>query len=378
MTQRLLENISSEELKNLISKYSANKIFLVTGKASYEKSGAKEFMESALQNKECVRFSDFEENPKYEDALMGTTIFLESDCDLIIAIGGGSSMDMAKLIRGFAVNKGANNLEIIEGSRKIPMKGKPLIMIPTTAGTGSETTHFAVVYYKKRKYSVAHRYIFPEIAILNPVLTMSQPKYLTACSGLDALSQAIESFWSVNSTNESEKYAKEAISLLIHALPKAVNAPDKKNREMVMKGAHLAGKAINISKTTGAHAVSYAFTTFYGIPHGHAVFLTLPEFFEYNNEVSIDDLNDIRGIEHVRSTIQGLCRLFNVRSASEGKEFLKNFAHIIGIELSLEKLNIIDYKDKIANNVNIERLGNNPRKISKQGLMALLENKPKE
>ena len=375
MTQRLLENIPSEDLKNLISEYSANKIFLVTGKTSYVRSGAKEFIEASLGDYEYVRFSDFEENPKYEDAIRGTKIFIDSGCDLIVAIGGGSAMDTAKLISAFAANTEVDGLNIVKGLEHISKKGSPLIAIPTTAGTGSETTHFAVVYHQKKKYSVASEHIFPEAAVLNSALTMSQPKYLTACSGLDALSQATESFWSVNSTNESQQDAKEAISLLLKGLVQAVNAPDEKSREMVMKGAYLAGKAINVSKTTAAHAVSYAFTTFYSIPHGHAVFLTLPEFLEYNYGVSQDDLNDSRGSEYVKKAIENLFDLFGVESASEGKDYLKKLASSIGIELSLEKLGISNYEDKIVGNVNMERLGNNPRKISKDGLLTLLRSK---
>lgn len=375
MTQKLLENILSEDLKNLISEYSANKIFLVTGKASYERSGAKEFVEASLADYESVRFSDFEENPKYEDALRGTKVFLDSGCDLIVAIGGGSAMDTAKLISAFAANTEVDGLNIVKGLERISQKGSPLIAIPTTAGTGSETTHFAVVYHQKKKYSVASEHIFPEAAVLNSTLTMSQPKYLTACSGLDALSQAVESFWSVNSTKESQQYAREAISLLLEGLEQAVNTPEEKSREMVMKGAYLAGKAINISKTTAAHAVSYAFTTFYSIPHGHSVFLTLPEFLEYNYGVSDDDLNDSRGSEYVKNTIEDMFKMFGVNSVSEGKNFLKEFAKSIGIELSLEKLGISNYEDKIVGNVNMERLGNNPRKISKDGLLTLLRSK---
>lgn len=375
MTQRLVESINSEDLKNLISEYSANKIFLVTGKTSYERSGAKELMEASLIDKEYVRFSEFEENPKYEDAIRGTKIFQDSKCDLIIAIGGGSAIDTAKLISAFAANTEIGSLDIVKGSERISKKGSPLIAIPTTAGTGSETTHFAVVYHEQKKYSVASEHIFPEVAVLNPVLTMSQPKYLTACSGLDALSQAIESLWSVNSTKESQQYAKEAIELLLDALPKAVNDPDFKSREMVMKGAYLAGRAINVSKTTAAHAVSYAFTTFYSVPHGHAVFLTLPEFLEHNYGVSEDDLNDSRGVVYTKRTIENLFGLFGVESARGGKDYLKKFANSIGIELSLEKLGISNYEDKIVGNVNMERLGNNPRKISKEKLIALLKSK---
>ncbi len=375
MIQKLIEDISCNDLTDLIESYSAKRIFLVTGKRSFEFSGAKEFIELATNGKSVIRYSEFEQNPKYNQALKGTKLFLASNCDLIIAIGGGSVLDMAKLINIFAANPDVDSLEIVKDSSKIRNSGNALIALPTTAGTGSEATHFAVVYHDKKKYSVAHHSLLPNVAVLNAELTLSQPKYLTACAGLDALSQAIESFWSVNANKESQQYAKEAILLLIHNLEKAVNQPDVLNRKQVLQGAFLAGKAINISKTTAAHAVSYAFTTYYGIPHGHAVFLTLPEFLEYNSKVTADDMNDSRGYKYTRKNIKKLCAILKVDSAKEAKNYLRQMAAKIDIELSFDKLGVVGYEIKIVDNVNMERLGNNPRKIAKSGLLELLASK---
>lgn len=376
MTQELLENISSNDLKNLVSKYSANKIFLVTGKNSYFHSGSDKFISEALEGMEYVRFSEFDQNPRYEDAMRGLDLFLQSKFDLIIAIGGGSVMDMAKLINIFSANNHIAGLKIVKDSKLVAKKGVPLIAIPTTSGTGSEATHFAVVYHNKKKYSVAHKFILPNVVVLNYMFTKTQNKYLTACAGLDALSQAIESYWSVGATDESKVYAKEAIQLLLANLEKVtLRTSDEKGREAVMMGAYLAGKAINISKTTAAHAVSYAFTTYYSIPHGHAVFLTLPEFFEYNYLVSENDLNDPRGVEYVQKNIENICAIFGVKSATEGKHFLTNFAKSIGVELSFKKLGIKNYEEIVVSNVNLERLGNNPAKVDKNALHNLLRNK---
>lgn len=372
MMQKLIEDVTNNDLIDLIESYSATKIFLVTGKKSFELSGAKEFIEFATNGKSVVRFSDFEQNPKYEQALLGTKLFLESNCDIVIAIGGGSVMDMAKLINIFAANPELNELEIVKDSSKIKNTGKTLIAIPTTAGTGSEATHFAVVYHENKKYSVAHPSLLPKVAGLNSELTLSQPKYLTACAGLDALSQAIESYWSVNANEESQQYAEEAIVLLIKNLEKAVNHPDIVNRKQVLYGSFLAGKAINISKTTAAHAVSYAFTTYYAIPHGHAVFLTLPEFIEYNSKVTEEDMNDPRGSRYTLNCINKICDILKVNSAIEAKQFLRQLAANINIELSLDELGIVGFESKVADSVNMERLGNNPRKIGKPGLIKLL------
>lgn len=373
MTQKLIEDITTNSLKNLIGFYSASKIFLVTGKNSYKTSGAKDFIEDSISGYDSVRFSDFDQNPKYEDALHGTAFFNKSNCDLIVAIGGGSVIDMAKLINVFATNPKVNSLEIVKNSRLIANKPIPLIAIPTTAGTGSEATHFAVVYNDRKKYSVAHESILPDVAGLNSVFTVTQPKYLTACAGLDAFSQAIESYWSVSATSESKTYATKAIELLRLNLSKAVNNPCKESREAVMKGAYWAGRAINISKTTAAHAVSYAFTTFFNIPHGHAVFLTLPYFFILNSEISDLNVNDSRGANYVRSTMKDLCHLLGVNSSKEAFVFLNSYAKMIGIETSLDKLGINKKSDieRIIKNVNFERLRNNPVMIGSRELFRL-------
>lgn len=365
MNQKLYKHIQKDDLKNLVQRLSPKNIFLVTGKASFSKSGAKSFIESSINGFNYTRYCDFEENPKYEDVVSGISLFVEHKCDLVIAIGGGSVIDIAKLINVFSANPQKEYLNILNDNTLIANKGLTLIAIPTTAGTGCEATHFAVVYHHKVKYSVSHEFILPDVVGLNYKLTITQPKYLSACAGLDALSQAIESYWSKNSTAESKKYAKEAILLLIGSLENRVLEPSEENIKAVSLGAYLAGKAINISKTTAPHAISYAFTSYFSIPHGHAVFLTLPSFIEYNSHVSNIDINDSRGEIYVRNNIGVLCNLLGVNSPKEAKNILRELAQKIGVELSLSKLGIGGEEDMklILENINIERLKNNPRKI---------------
>lgn len=370
MNQRLYKHIRDDDLKDFVHRLSPKNIFLVTGKASFSKSGAKSFIESAINGFNYTRYCDFEENPKYEDVVSGISLYKKHSCDLVIAIGGGSVIDIAKLINIFSANPQKEYLNIINDNTLIVNKGKTLIAIPTTAGTGCEATHFAVVYHQKVKYSVSHEYILPDVVGLNHNLTITQPKYLSACAGLDALSQAIESYWSNNSTTESKEYAKEAILLLIGSLESRVLEPNEENIKAVSLGAYLAGKGINISKTTAPHAISYAFTSYFSIPHGHAVFLTLPAFIEYNSHVSTIDIADSRGENYVRNNIEILCNLLGANSPLEAKNLLRELAKKIGIELSLSKLGIGNKEDMklILENINIERLKNNPRKIETKQL----------
>ena len=153
----------------------------------------------------------------------------------------------------------------------------PLVCIPTTAGTGSEATHFAVIYVDGKKKSIASQQLLPDVVILDPQLTDNMPAYVSACSGFDALCQA--TYWSRAATPLSQLYAALTIKVLIVELPQAVNSNSRLVRDKMQMAANWAGKAINISKTTAPHAMSYVITQEFGIPHGHAVALTLGKFF---------------------------------------------------------------------------------------------------
>lgn len=271
---------SIDNLERILASNRLGTVMLVRGKKSYEACGAKSVIErirSVFQLKIC-EFYDFEENPKIKDLQRGLKMLKEHPCKLIIAIGGGSVLDMAKLIRFFHAYQGKITDITFDKINDL----LPLIAIPTTAGTGSEATHFAVVYMNNVKYSVAHPDILPDVAIIDPVFTYKNPQYLTASTGFDALAQAIEAYWSLNAIAESDAFAIRAIKLLWLNLPLAVNEPSMEVRNKVMEAAYWSGKAINIAKTTAPHAFSYPLTTFYKIPHGHAVALVFPRIAQLN------------------------------------------------------------------------------------------------
>ncbi|MCK4431622.1 MAG: phosphonoacetaldehyde reductase, partial [Candidatus Aminicenantes bacterium] len=242
-----------KKLAYIFKKHAPAKIFMVTGKESFTLSGAEKLIGEIVNKYEYVRFYNFEVNPKIEDIKRGLDLFNNSKCDFIIGVGGGSVMDMAKSISILATKKG-NIKEIIKNGNYLECRKTPSIMIPTTAGTGSESTHFATVYIDKTKYSLTHDSIIPDYSILDPTFTEKLPSYISAYTGMDALCQAVESYWSVKSTEESRKYSKKAIDLIFPSIIGAVSKPDKRLREDMLKGSNLAGKAINISETTAAHS----------------------------------------------------------------------------------------------------------------------------
>ena len=362
-------------LKGILSEHNPSSIFLVTGRASYGKSGAKSALGSILKNYNVVHFFDLEVNPKIEYVEKGLKIFKENNCDFVIAVGGGSVIDTAKLINVFSVNTG-EPIDYIGDKKNIETKGKPSVAIPTTSGSGSETTQFAVVNVSKKKRSLTHEFIIPDYAIVDSRLTTSLPKYQTACTGMDALGQAIESYWCVNSTEESKKYAAEAIKLAMENLTGAVNNPSEKSRGGMAKAAFLAGKAINISKTTSCHAISYPITSYFNIPHGHAVALTLAQMLVYNSNVSEEDILDKRGEDYVKNTIKEIVNLIGADNVWGASEKIINLMGEIGLGVKLGELGIKSdgYIEIIVKNgFNPDRVNNNPRRLTEKALRNILE-----
>lgn len=366
---------STRNLKDIIPRLFAKNIFLVTGKNSYKSSGAKKVLNELLKNYNTFHFSDFSANPKLNDVEKGIAFMKEKIFDIIIAVGGGSVIDMAKLIN-VLVSQDNLPLHYINKKGYISKKGKPLIAIPTTAGSGSEATHFAVVYINKSKYSIAHEYLLPNIAIIDPKLTLSLPPYITASTGMDAFSQAVESYWSINSTEESKGYSREAIKLIVDNLITAVNNPTKQSRANMAKAAFFSGKAINITQTTAPHALSYAITSYFGVSHGQAVSLTLPDFLIYNYELNEKENCDKRGASYVKKAIEDIILMLNCRDVYQAKNKIQRMMHNIGLATKLSKVGINTESDiqNIVDNINIERLRNNPRIITRKGIKELLEN----
>lgn len=363
-----------KELSKILKKYTPRSLFLVTGKKSFTLSGAKKLLWGIINKYNHIRFYNFENNPKLEDIKKGIDLFNESKCDFIIGVGGGSAMDVAKAISILAKQK-TNIRESIKNSIFLENRKIPSVMIPTTAGTGSESTHFSVVYIGKTKYSLAHDSIIPEYAILDPSFTEKLPAYVTACTGMDALCQAIESFWSVNSTDKSRMYSKKAIEIIMPNIIKAVNNPDRISREKMLKGSNLSGKAIDIAETTAAHAVSYSITSYFNVPHGHAVALTLPYFIEFNYDIDSKNLLDKRGIKFFKNKFNELLNTIKVRTPSEAREKFLYIMKKIKLETNLSKLGIDNdgIEIIIRNGFNSQRMKNNPKIVYIGDLRKLLK-----
>lgn len=357
MKQRLI--IGSETIgliRTLFADNGWDNVLLVTGKQSYGTSGAEHFMDECLSDIaiNTTRFCDFANNPNIVDLKKGLAITRGLAPSAIISIGGGSVLDMGKLLRFFITHDG----EIFE-EKYIPNDKKvPLLAIPTTAGTGAEATHFAVLYDEAgKKHSIAHEAMLPDYAVIYPELTYNQSPYVTACAGFDALAQAIEAYWNKNATPESDEYALTAMKLIYPSLPVVVNAPTPEARDNMAEGAYWAGRAINITKTTAPHAFSYPFTAHYGIPHGHAVSMVFSIIAEINlNKGSIP--KEKRLIIH---------NLFGTDGDIERDS--RAYIESLGLDIPSKEYDL----GLILDCISIERLSNNPVEISKPMARTIIE-----
>ena len=295
---------------------------------------------------ELIYFHAFTPNPDYPEVLAGVRLFLLERCDFIISIGGGSAIDVAKCI----------NVHGLCG--EAPAVGELVMLsdvrcehlaVPTTAGSGSESTCFAVVYRDGEKQSVEHRNLSPDYVILDPSFLKTLPPYQKKSTLLDALCQAIESNWAKGSTAESKGYADEAIELIYENVHSYVEG-ERDSMKGIMYAAHLAGKAINISKTTAAHAMSYKLSSMFGIAHGHAVALCMPHVWRHY----IDNCGFV-GDERNRQ-----------------EAMLRDFVQLVA---KLDMRHELEYGDdavaELVASVNMQRLENHPVVISQDEMTGM-------
>lgn len=364
----LIESLAA--ISSVLDSRQVKRPFVVLDQSAYQASGAARILEPLLTQRATTRFTGFEVNPKLSDVERGIEAFRNSAADFVIAFGGGTSIDLAKLIGGLAVQSHSAR-QIATGQAAIDVIGKPVMAIPTTAGTGSEATHFAVVYVDGNKHSVAHPSLLPRYAVVDAALTESLPPAMTAATGLDAFCQAIESIWAVAATEESLSYATEAATLAYENLVAATKAPTPAIRQAMCRASHLAGKAINLTKTTAPHALSYALTSRFGVPHGLAVAVTLAPLLAFNAEVTSDDCLDPRGVDAVQ---QRLKTVLNILGAADIETACGSISKLL-TDLACPALGEICTADElrgIADSANAERLSNNPRRATSEQLFAVL------
>ncbi|WP_339861359.1 phosphonoacetaldehyde reductase [Paremcibacter congregatus] len=336
-----------------------NHVLIVGSARSCRDTGIIEALRRHMPDIVIDQFGDFSPNPDFQEVWRGCRMLKKSGAAAVISLGGGTAMDIAKSMVGLhQLDEPAARNAIRNGGRDLSASTLSHIALPTTAGSGSEATHFAVVYLDGIKYSLASTHLMPTLSIIDGTLTRGMSRALAASSAMDALCQAIESYWAVAATKESMLYATRAIELLKHYMLPAINEQTSGAQNRIAEAACLAGQAINITKTTAAHAFSYYLTYQHGIPHGHAVSFCLPAVARVNYEAAEDFLTP----GDLQARYQTLFQLTGVATLDEFIQWFKNLMRQIGLVTNPEMMGFDFDKEEQAflRSVNLERLKNNP------------------
>ena len=316
---------------------------LIIGRAQSEK----------LPFPHAPHFTGYHANPAWEDCDAAVQMYREQGCDGLVSIGGGSAMDTAKAVK--ALLTAASPEEALNGLDT--SAGPKHIAIPTSAGTGAEVTPFAVIYVDHVKHSLSHPSLLPDGAVLDADLLSSLPEYHKKSCALDALCQGIESYWAKGANEASRIHAREAIIGVLHHLRGYLQG-DPYAEEAMLDAAYRSGQAIQISRTTAAHAMSYGLTQNLGIAHGHACALTLPLLWEQMTSCDAMKplLSDI-------SAIMGLCDLHDGARLMQG----------ILLDLGMTSLPMPsdEVLDKLTATVNVERLSNHPVALTAEDIRGI-------
>lgn len=296
-------------------------------------------------------FSDFQPNPLYESVVEGVRLFHESKSDAIFAIGGGSAIDVAKCIKLYS------NMDDRENylKQEICPNKIPLIAMPTTAGTGSEATRYAVIYYNGEKQSVTNVSCIPSIVLMDAGALKTLPLYQKKATMLDALSHAIESYWSVNSTEQSMAFSRQAIELVFGNMEEYLQATEVGCANM-LTAANFAGKAINITQTTAGHAMCYKLTSLFGIAHGHAAAICNRVLFPWMLD-NLDKCIDPRGKEQLEYALAGISAAMGCVTPKDAADKLSRL--VMELEMNIPQATEVQY-ELLAHSVNPVRLKNFP------------------
>ncbi|OQX70740.1 hypothetical protein B6D52_03605 [Candidatus Parcubacteria bacterium 4484_255] len=364
-------------LQKINNDNSWNNILIVTKKSLVKKLGVLERIKKCFSTRKIYVFDKVMPNPKIEMIEQGIKFAKENNIKLVVGLGGGSVIDTAKTIALFVNNPG-NLLGYFLGRLIIKNKAIVKIAIPTTAGSGSEATRYVVINYfrdgKIFKKPLEHKFLMPDFVILDAALLLSLNRYRTATIGLDVLSHAIESYWSIHSNKKSDEYAQESIKIVINYLEKSCNHLNNlKYREKMLLASNLAGRAINITKTTIVHAVSYPITNYFNIPHGLACGLILPSFLKFNAEITRGTCNDKRGVKFVKSKITNIYKFLGVNDINHACQKLNSLMENIGLKLRLRENGIDNLKLIIDQGFMPERAKNNPRNVNRKDLKNILK-----
>lgn len=269
-----------------------SRVLIISDPFLYQNGTAKA-IGGRLTGCQVAYFSDIEPNPSCESVDAAAQAARELGAQTVIGIGGGSSMDVAKIVSCLTTNEGSIYDYYSGGTRTFSPRQTRLICIPTTAGTGSEVTNVGVFTNRQThvKMPMVNHQFWPDVSMLDPELTYTLPAPITASTGMDAFCHAIEAYWNRDSQPICDCLAVQAMKLVLANIKNAYDHPsDKQARGNMHLASLLAGIAFSQTRTTGIHAVSFPLTAEYGASHGTACAVTLPAFIRISGEKAQDKM----------------------------------------------------------------------------------------
>ncbi|MEN6564813.1 MAG: iron-containing alcohol dehydrogenase [Veillonellales bacterium] len=363
---------SIEQIKDLAADYAAKNVVIITDQGVWN-SGLvekpKELLEGAGVNVHVINNTPPE--PAVDQVAAIFQAAKEFECQMVIGIGGGSSMDTAKIVSLLFTNN-VNLRELVKGKAQIKYRGIPTIMIPTTAGTGAEATPNAIVLVPEEelKVGIVSEKMVSDCVILDPAMTVDLPKHITANTGMDALCHAIECYISEKANPFSDTFALKAITLISRSIRKAYN--DGHNlaaREDMLLGALFGGISIATSSTTAVHALSYPLGGKYHIPHGLSNAILLPDVMKFNLDVCEEKFKDI-------AVAMGL-ELAGCTTREAAERMIDNLYSMIEdlnvkCDLQAKGINEAALDDMIEAAAKVTRLlDNNPKVVTREDMRAI-------
>lgn len=351
----------SRRLAEEISSLGGGKVFVVMDRELGQVKAVREVVNLLEMNgTSLVLYDEISPEPAPALADKGAVMARREGCEVVVGIGGGSSLDVAKAVAVLVTNRGAAQEYI--GLEKVKRPGLPTIMIPTTAGTGSEVTFTAVftMREKKRKGGINSRFMYPDVALLDPELTLSLPPEPTATTGVDALTHAIEAYTSLQANPMSDMVAENAIGRIGRHLRRAVrDGQDRQARSEMLLGSLLGGLALASAGVGACHALAYPLGAFFDIPHGLANAVLLPSIMAFNME----------GAEDKYRRVGELIEAGHEETMAGGSpvDVVRRLTQDVGIPSSLKDLDIPEsaVADMAEMAMTVTRpLENNPRTVT--------------
>ena len=367
--ERVTPGTADQHIVDYIASKNFQRVLLVTGQRSFSWFEDKGFIDRLSTLVDTERWSNARPNPEFTNLKQGLEVTSGHDPDVIIGVGGGSVLDMAKLLAVLHDRTSADVDAVTTGPVDLSTRKVHLILVPTTAGSGAEATHFSVLYRDDVKYSIAGKGLLPDHIVLDPSLvTGGEPEQLAA-SGLDALCQCIESIWAKGATSQSQESATEGLRVLARSLVSFVRG-DGSVAADIQWASHLGGHAINTSKTTAPHALAYFLTVRLGVPHGVAVASTLGYFIEHHSASA--ELND-SSTENFNLALEIIREVLGLENGENAVEHFKALFSELGLDgprTYWPQDN--DSINKWLRSANPQRLGNHPLPLGQAELIQIL------